>query len=96
MHIPLYYPKSNINNDNGLPLTEKEARVRILKMSLIKEIMEGADKIADGAPALEYLLIFIDELGEELVELGVEQTEFAPAMRRALESATAKIEERGY
>ena len=65
-------------------------------MSLIKAIMEGADKIADGAPALEYLLIFVDELGEELMEIGVEQTDFGPAMRRSLEAATAQIEERGY
>lgn len=65
-------------------------------MSLIKATMEAADKITDGAPALEYLLLFVNELGEEFIELGVDQLEVGHCIRRCLEAATSQIEDRGY
>lgn len=65
-------------------------------MSLIKSIMEAADKIADGAPALELLLLFVNELGEELIEMEVDHEEVGQCIRRCLEAANEQIEERGY
>ena len=65
-------------------------------MSLIKEIMKAADKITDGAPTLEYILILVDELGAEFMAAGVESEDVAHCIRRSLEAATARIEDRGY
>lgn len=65
-------------------------------MSIIKGILEGADHLEGGAQPLDYLCRLVDEIGSGLCELGYEQEEWAPVIRRALEATNTQVEERGY